>query len=108
MLNTIKSLEAELEVERSALQDAKFSHDVSQLRLKEMERNVEEERAINHQLAADLSELKETVSRLKHSLEEQEKRGTLLRDQLERYRIELMITSRKSVFIITFIILEEK
>lgn len=84
-LDKIKSQEAKLEVERAALQDARFSNDMSQLRLKELEGSLEEERATSKQLAGDVGGLKQTVASLKSSLEDEEKRTTLLREQLQRY-----------------------
>ena len=85
ILGKIKSLESKVEVERVALQDARFAHDVAKLRLKEVEGSLEEERANSHQLAGDVGELKQTVASLKCSLQDEERRATLLRERLERY-----------------------
>ena len=84
MLGKIKSLESKLEVERATLQDVHFASDIAKLRLKEVEGSLEEERANNHQLASDVGELKQTVASLKCSLQDEEKRSTLLRERLER------------------------
>ena len=73
-----------LNAERAALQDSRFAHDVSQLRLKEVEGSLEEERANSRQLAGDIGELKQTVASLKCSLEDEERRAVLLQQRLER------------------------
>ena len=84
-LGKIKSLESKLAVERAALQDARFAHDVAKLRLKEIEGSLEEERATSQQLSGDIGELQQTVTSLKCSLGDEERRATLLRERLERY-----------------------
>ena len=84
MAHKIKSLESKLGAERAALQDVRFAHDVAQLRLRETEGSLEEERAMAQQLAGDVGEMKETVASIKSSLEDEERRATLLKEQLER------------------------
>ena len=83
MTAKIKSLESKLEVERATLQDTRFAHDMTQLRLKEMEGRLEEERGMSKQLAGDVGEMKETMATLKNSLEDEERRAALLREQLD-------------------------
>ena len=87
MLDKITSLESRFEVERAALQDARFTNDMTQLRLKEMEGTLEEERETGRQLTDKVGELKQTVSSLRCALEEEERRATVLGEQLKRYVI---------------------
>ena len=84
MTAKIKSLESKLEAERAVLQDTRFAQDMAQLRLKEMEGSLKEERAMSKQLAGEVGEMKETVASLKSSLEDEERKAALLREQLER------------------------
>ena len=85
MLDRVTSLESKLELERSALQDANFANDTNQLRLKEVEEALEEERANGKHMSDKVRELKQTLSGLKCALEEEERRATVIGEQLQRY-----------------------
>ena len=79
------SLESKLELERSALQDARFATDMSQLRLKEVEGALEDERANGKQMADEVREMKQTASSLRCALDEEQRKTTILAEQLTRY-----------------------
>ena len=85
MLDRITSLESKLQLERSALQDARFASDITQLRLKEMEGTLEDERVNGKQLADKVREMKQTISSLRCALDEEQRRATMLGEQLRRY-----------------------
>lgn len=85
MLDRVTSLESKLELERSALQDARFATDMSQLRLKEVEATLEDERASGKQLADEVREMKQTTSSLRCALNEEQRKATILEEQLTRY-----------------------
>ena len=85
MLDRISSLESKLELERSALQDARFANDMNQLRLKEVEGTLEDERANGKQLADQVREMKQTTSSIRCALDEEQRRATMLEQQLRRY-----------------------
>lgn len=85
MLDRVTSLESKLELERSALQDARFATDMSQLRLKEVEATLEDERASGKQLADEVREMKQTASSLRCALDEEQRKATILEEQLARY-----------------------
>ena len=85
MLDRVTSLESKLELERSALQDARFATDMSQLRLKEVEATLEDERASGKQLADEVREMKQTASSLRCALNEEQRKATILEEQLTRY-----------------------
>ena len=84
MLDRVTSLESKLELERSALQDARFATDMSQLRLKEVEATLEDERASGKQLADEVREMKQTASSLRCALDEEQRKATILEEQLTR------------------------
>jgi hypothetical protein len=79
------SLESKLEVERSALQDARFATDMGQLRLKEVEAALEDERANGKQLADKVREMKQTTASLRCAMDDQQRKATILAEQLTRY-----------------------
>ena len=85
MFDRITSLESKLQLERSALQDARFASDITQLRLKEMEGTLEDERVNGKQLADKVREMKQTISSLRCALDEEQRRATMLGEQLRRY-----------------------
>ena len=84
MLDRITSLESKLELERSALQDTRFASDMTQLRLKEVEGTLEDERVNGKQLADKVREMKQTISSLRCALDEEQRRATMLGEQLRR------------------------
>ena len=85
MLDRITSLESKLELEQSALQDARFANDMSQMRLKEVEGTLEDERVNGKQLADKVREIKQTTSSLRCALDEEQRKATILGEQLRRY-----------------------
>ena len=84
MVERITSLESKLELERSVLQDVRFANDMSQLRLKEVEGALEDERVNGKQLADKMGEMKQTTSSLRCALDEEQRRSTMLGEQLRR------------------------
>ena len=84
MVERITSLESELEVKRSALQDARFANDMNLLKLKEVKGALGDERVNSKQLADKVREMKQTTSSLSCAMDEEQTRATMLGEQLRR------------------------